>query len=48
MENNCLLYGILCIEFAVENGLKNTIKSEKPIVIDLGIDIQLVSTRYFF
>ena len=48
MKNRCLLHGVLCIEFAVENGLKNTIGSEKPIIMDSEMNIQLVSAKYFF
>ena len=48
MENVCLLCGVLCIEFAVESGLKNTIGLKKPVVINSEIDIQLVSAKYFF
>ena len=48
MKNCCLLHDILYIEFAVGNGLKNKIGSEKPVVMNSKIDIQLVSAKYFF
>ena len=48
MENGCLLYGILCIKLAVGSELKNTVGLEKLVAIDLEIDIQPVSTKYFF
>ena len=40
--------GIPCIEFAVGSELKNTVGSEKPIAMNSEMDIQLVSTKYFF
>ena len=48
MENRYMLYCVLCIKFAVRNGLKNTMRSENPLVIDSKIDIQPVSAKHFF
>ena len=48
MENGCLLHDVLYIEFAVENRLKNTIRSVKLVAINLEMDIQPVSAKHFF
>ena len=48
IENGCLLHSVLYIEFAVGSGLKNIIGLKNPIVINSEMDIQLVSTKYFF
>ena len=39
MKKSRLSHGVPCIEFAVGNKLKNVIGSEKPAVVNPGIDI---------
>ena len=47
IENSYLSRGISCIKFTVENRLKNTTRSKKPIAMDSRIDIYPVSTKLF-
>ena len=50
MESRCLVYGVLCVEFAIGSKAKNRIRVEKLTAVnsDIDIDIKPVNAKYFF